>query len=417
MSVKENIKTFVSNENTFVFLIALVLITLPLKHIINSISIIIFLLFTLTYCLIYKNKVRFNKVSILFISIYLLVVLSLLWTINFDDSIKGLQKMLSFFVIPIGFMFMPELNDQKILKILKYFSYSMVIYALFCLIIGVSKFLISQETSHLFYHSLSSPLNQISAIYLSVYIAFSLFFFVINTNSKKIIHYFSIIILMIFLLLLSSKIIISVAFLAIVVYLVKIKRNLLFISALFLLIASFIFFMPDAPNNVKHRVNTEVLKTRMTEVLTKNEFGQNYYWTGFGLRLFQVRSYFEMVNEDHVFSMGYGISASQKKLIQKYQAYNIYPGFYNYNFHNQYIQILAELGILGFLLLISIFFLGIINSIKYKNLLFIAFNFLILFLCITESYLWRQRGMVFFITVVLLLYKTPSNFYFTKKIN
>jgi len=176
-------------------------------------------------------------------------------------------------------------------------------------------------------------------------------------------------------------------------------------------------FMPDAPDNVKQRVNTEILKTRTTEVLTKNEFGQNYYWTGFGLRLFQARSYFEMVNEDHVFSMGYGISASQKKLIQKYQAYNIYPGFYNYNFHNQYIQILAELGILGFLLLISIFFLGIINSIKYKNRLFIVFNFLILFLCITESYLWRQRGMVFFITIVLLLYKTPSNFYLTKNIN
>jgi len=367
MSVKKNIKPFVSNENTFVFLITLMLITLPLKHIINSMSIILFLLFTLTYSLIYKNKVRFNKVSVLFISIYLLVVLSLLWTINFDDSIKGLQKMLSFFVIPIGFMFMPELNDQKILKILKYFSYSMVIYALFCLIIGVSKFLISQETSHLFYHSLSSPLNQISAIYLSVYIAFSLFFFVINRNSKKIIHYFSIIILIIFLLLLSSKIIISVAFLAIVVYLVKIKRNLLFISALFLLIASFIFFMPDAPNNVKHRVNTEVLKTRMTEVLTKNEFGQNYYWTGFGLRLFQARSYFEMVNEDHVFSLGYGISASQKKLIQKYQAYNIYPGFYNYNFHNQYIQILAELGILGFLLLISIFFFSLLGFFNVKN--------------------------------------------------
>ena len=222
---------------------------------------------------------------------------------------------------------------------------------------------------------------------------------------------------MIFLLLLSSKIIISFTFLAIVFYLVKIRHNLLFISALFLLIASFMLFMPDAPNNVKQRVNTEVIKTRMTEVLTKNEFGQNYYWTGFGLRLFQVRSYFEMVNEDHVFSMGYGISASQKKLIQKYQAYNIYPGFYNYNFHNQYIQILAELGILGFLLLISIFFLGIINSIKYKNLLFIVFNFLILFLCITESYLWRQRGMVFFITVFLLLYKASSNSYYSKNIN
>ncbi len=417
MSVKKNIKTLVSNENTFVFLITLMLITLPLKHIVNSISIILFLIFTLAYNLIYKNKTRFTIVNFLFISIYVLAVLSLLWTINFDESIKGLQKMLSFLVIPLGFMFTPGLNDFKIYKVLRYFSYSMVLYALYCLIIGALKFLTSQDTSHLFYHSLSSPLNQINAIYLSVYIAFSLFFFIINTKSKNTIHSFSITVLMIFLILLSSKIIISFTFLTIVIYLVKIRYNLFFISALFIIITSLIFFMPDAKNNIKQRINNEVLRTRTSEVLNKKEFGQNYYWTGFGLRLFQAKSYFEMVNEDHVLSTGYGISASQKKLTQKYQAYKLYPGFYSYNFHNQYFQILAELGILGFLLLISIFFLGVFNSIKYKNLLFIGFNFLILFLCITESYLWRQRGMVFFITVFLLLYKTPSNFYYSKNLN
>jgi O-antigen ligase len=417
MSAQKNIKAFIYSENTFVFLISFVLITLPLKHIINSISLILFLIFALTYRLIFKNKITVNKVSIWFITIYVLVVLSLLWTIDFDETIKGLRKMLSFLIIPLGFISMPKLNYYQVFKILKNFSYSVVLYSLYCLTIGLSKYITTLDTSYLHYHSLSSPLDQISAIYLSVYVAFAIFFFIVNT--KKLIHYFFIIILMVFLILLSSKIIVSITLLAIVVYLAKLKNKLLFISAFIIIITGTLIFISNAENSIKQRIENEVMNTKSLEVLTKEDFGENYYWTGIGLRLFQARSYFEMLNEDQIFLTGYGFKASQKKLIQKYKAYNLYPGFYNYNFHNQYIQILAELGIVGFLVLISIFFLGIKNSIKYKKQLFIAFNFLILFLCITETYLWRQRGMVFFITIFLLLYNYNSltNFQDSKKIN
>jgi O-antigen ligase len=417
MSAQKNIKAFIYSENTFVFLISFVLITLPLKHIINSISLILFLIFALTYRLIFKNKITVNKVSIWFITIYVLVVLSLLWTIDFDETIKGLRKMLSFLIIPLGFISMPKLNYYQVFKILKNFSYSVVLYSLYCLTIGLSKYITTLDTSYLHYHSLSSPLDQISAIYLSVYVAFAIFFFIVNT--KKLIHYFFIIILMVFLILLSSKIIVSITLLAIVVYLAKLKNKLLFISAFIIIITGTLIFISNAENSIKQRIENEVMNTKSLEVLTKEDFGENYYWTGIGLRLFQARSYFEMLNEDQIFLTGYGFKASQKKLIQKYKSYNLYPGFYNYNFHNQYIQILAELGIVGFLVLISIFFLGIKNSIKYKKQLFIAFNFLILFLCITETYLWRQRGMVFFITIFLLLYNYNSltNFQDSKKIN
>ncbi|MCF6297795.1 MAG: O-antigen ligase family protein [Flavobacteriaceae bacterium] len=415
MHVKKNIKTLVSYEKLFVILISLILITLPLKHNINSITIMLFLVFTLAHSLFYKNKITFNKASVLFISIYILAVLSLLWTINMDISIKGLQKMLSFLALPLGFILMPKLNNNNVLKVIKYFSFAMVFFALYCLIIGIAISLKTNDTSFLFYHTLSSPLNEINAIYLSVYISFSIFYFILSEKLKKNITAFLLTVLIVFLILLSSKIIISFTFVAISAHLLLNKRKLWFVLVIIVLISSIFILMPNASNSINNRVETELFNTRSKEILTKNEFGQTYYWTGFGLRLFQAKSYFEMINEDQVILTGYGIRASQEKLIKKYKEYNLYSGFYSYNFHNQYLQILAELGILGFLFLILIFGLGIYNSIKQNNLLFLGFNFLILFICITESYLWRQRGMVFFITLFLLFYIPSSNFYLSKK--
>jgi O-antigen ligase len=73
------------------------------------------------------------------------------------------------------------------------------------------------------------------------------------------------------------------------------------------------------------------------------------------------------------------------------------------NFHNQYIQVFAELGIVGFLLLLLMLVLSISNAIASKNYFHIAFSVLMLSLFITESFLWRQRGVTFFIVMYCVL--------------
>jgi len=111
----------------------------------------------------------------------------------------------------------------------------------------------------------------------------------------------------------------------------------------------------------------------------------------------------EFLFEEPIFWNGFGLNASLSKLQQKEKFYNLYPGYGNFNFHNQYVQVFAELGIIGFVILLFMLFLNIKNALKYKDFLHIAFAILMISLFLTESFLWRQRGVLFFMIFYCLL--------------
>ena len=99
------------------------------------------------------------------------------------------------------------------------------------------------------------------------------------------------------------------------------------------------------------------------------------------------------------------------QLWEKEKQYNLYPGYGTFNFHNQYVQNFAELGCIGFLLLVLILSINLKNAFKNKDFIHIAFTVLMISLFLTESFLWRQRGVVFF-TVFYCLFNTtiyPDN--------
>ena len=177
-------------------------------------------------------------------------------------------------------------------------------------------------------------------------------------------------------------------------------KKLSFIHSGFAGIVLLLFFL--ASFNFYNRVEKEFYKTKINEVLTKKEFGHVYDWTGSGLRIFQIRAFAEILLDKKKYLFGLGLNNSQKSLNDKYNEYDLYPGFQNYNFHNQYIQILSELGFIGLLIVGSIFITMLKQAISNKDYFLLSFIFLILFVLMTESFIWRQRGMVFFITVMLL---------------
>jgi O-antigen ligase len=115
--------------------------------------------------------------------------------------------------------------------------------------------------------------------------------------------------------------------------------------------------------------------------------------------------FYEILSEQKKYSLGFGLSNSQPSLNKKYTDYNLYPGFLNYNYHNQYIQIVAELGFVGLFFMLSLFLILLRQSILNKDYFLFYFILLTITVCFTESFLWRQRGMVFFITFALLLCK------------
>jgi O-antigen ligase len=122
----------------------------------------------------------------------------------------------------------------------------------------------------------------------------------------------------------------------------------------------------------------------------------------------------EFLEEDAIIWKGFGLNASLNKLLEKEQYYNLYPGYGKFNFHNQYVQIFAELGIIGFVILLFMLFLNIKNALKYKDFLHITFAILMISLFLTESFLWRQRGVLFFM-IFYCLFNTMNQSIIEKK--
>lgn len=388
-------------------LLLLVLITLPIKgYAINSTAVILFLIFSL-YSFLKKDKTFvINKISILFIGIYAVSFLSLIWSDNLKNTSQGLTRFLSYLIIPISFSLQPLLVNKKN-KILDLFVKLLFFYSIYAVLMALNQAIKNQDISFLFYHKLSANFGNMNAIYLSVYTSFSVLFILIKKRKSNF-DKFILLYLLLFLILLSSKTILIITFILLFHFILR-KRFLLmnkqkktYISLLFivLLIAAF------ASTNIVNRVKVEIDKTKVVEVLNTKKFTHIYLWTGFGLRVFQVKMFYEISKEKGNILLGMGLNNAQATLNEKYMQYNLYPGFLGYNYHNQYIQIFAELGLFGLIVLLLIFFSIVRKAFISKDYLLLYFITLVLGVCLTETFLWRQRGMVFFLTITLLLYKT-----------
>lgn len=388
-------------NNISEILVMIILVTLPLGGFaINSIAVILFFITSIFNYFKKKPKLHFSKIFVLFFAIYLLFVLSLIWTDNTQKTLDGLVRFLSYLVLPIAFLFNENnmFNKEKILRI---FSKTLLIFAGYCIFFGMLNSIKKEDTTYLFYHELSGNLSNLNAIYLSVFTSFGICFFLFK-ESKSNFDKFGLAFLSLFLLLLSSKIIIFSTILIFIFYFFskeKLKNiNLKYVSII--LVCSILFFL--ASSNLHERIKIEFEKTNINEVLHKKDFGAIYLWTGTGLRVFQIKAFIEILQEQKTLFLGLGLNNSQKYLNDKYKEYNLYPGFLNYNFHNQYIQVFAEIGLFGILLFLLLFFTAIKDAIIHKDYFYISFMFLILVVCFSETFLWRQRGMVFFITIILL---------------
>jgi len=166
-------------------------------------------------------------------------------------------------------------------------------------------------------------------------------------------------------------------------------------------------------NDVIFKPEDKVYNVSIKQAWTNDTFQPNDYFPGTAFRVYQFRIFTEMLAEDNIFWTGYGLNASYPKIEQKTIQYNLFlgndsqEGYQNKNFHNQYVQNFAELGILGLLLLLAMLFINLKNAIKSKDFVHIAFAVLMISLFLTESFLWRQRGVMFFTVIYCLFNVQP----------
>ncbi len=422
-NVFQNLKQEYNNHPSLLFVL-LALLCIPLGYAFNSLSLALLIIITLIN--FKKADVSFKNYLIFPILLYILMLLSLTWSIDTDRTIAAISKELPLLLFPICFLLFRTFSDDEKQKIIKGFSYGMVAFAVFYLINASIRFLNSQDTSVFFYHELVT--KDVNAIHVSVYMSVSFFYFLvkpIKTNWDKLA--LAILFLMVFLL--SSKNIV-VVFIGLLGYYYlffsktakKLRLRNLILAIVILLSLPFIgkvkerfkqeyeTIMTDSSvNDVINKGSETVYNVSIKQAWNNDTFKPNDFFPGTAFRVYQFRIFTEFLQEEAIFWKGFGLDASYSKIEEKGVQYHLFlgnqyqEGYQKMNFHNQYIQVFAELGIFGFLLLIIMLALTIRNGIASKNYFHIAFSVLMIFLFITESFLWRQRGVTFFIVMYCVL--------------
>ena len=424
-NVFQDIKLENKNNPVFVFII-LALLTIPLAMILSSISLGFLVVATAIY--FKKSNFKFDNNLVLPIILYFLMLLSITWTVDFDRTSTALLKQIPLLIIPVCFMVFQSFTENQKQKIIQYYSYGIVLFAIFYLIRAIIRFVLTHDTSVFFYHELVS--KEVNAIHVSVYVAIAFFYF-FTKPLKKTLDFIVLTILLLLVFLLSSKNI-TVVFigLMIVYHLFYSKlskqlrlKNLIIVGVLLISFA----FIGKIKDRFKQEYETIMTDSTVNDVISKNgatvynvsikqswtneKFQPNDFFPGTAFRVYQFRVFLELMHENNIFWQGFGLNASYNKIEEKGIYYNVYlgdgtknlEGYQKKNFHNQYVQNFAELGIFGFLILIIMLFVNLKNGINNKNFIHISFAVLMISLFLTESFLWRQRGVMFF-TIMYCLF-------------
>ncbi len=403
--------------------VAIVAITIPMGSAVNSAAIGVFCFFSLV--LANYRQLEIKVYPIFPILIFGLMALSFCWTIDHERSLGGIVKSIPLFAIPFTFWLLPDFTLKSRELILRIFSYAMVGFGIFYLLRAFYRYIQTGDTSVFFYHDLVSL--KVNAIYVSSFMALALVWFIAK-KSPSTLEKVCIAFVVIVLILLSSKnITIIVALLLVgyffISYRKKIRKRSFIVIASIVVAGAFLL-----GNKIKNRIEQE-LQTNVTENTINHQlsnssgnvynvsirqawsnptFRENDFFPGAALRVYQFRICIEMMAEDGVFWTGYGVNATNQKIEQKRVHYNLYPAYgRDYNFHNGYVQLFAEVGVFGFLLLVLMLLYNLKNAVRTKDFVHISFAVVMISLFLTESFLSRQRGIVFF-TVFYCLFNASA---------
>lgn len=412
-----------SKTNISFLPLVLLMVSIPLKLGINNVFLVVFVV----SILMNKSKSRFSFSLVLMLPIllFLWMGLSYFWSIDPSRTINAIPKEIALLIIPLSFSIFLISKNQKLISI-RIYSFAMVLFVVYYLVRAIIRYTITQDSRVFFYHGENEDdyglvPKLLNAIHFSVFVAIAFFYFFTQEVKSKLNIGLSLL-LFGFIVLLSSKNIILVLIILIAIYLLfyskianKMRlRNLIVLLTILGLALSFgkikerfeAEFQQNTAKSLSHNVIKKSVQNvhniSIYEAWNNEKFYPNAFFPGTAFRVYQARLFFEFLEEEPIFWNGFGLNASLIKIEEKGKKYDVFlgdkktEGYQMKNFHNQYIQNFAELGVIGFVLLILILGLNLKNAFKSKDFIHIAFAILMISLFLTESFLWRQRGIVFF---------------------
>jgi O-antigen ligase len=400
------------HHQIYFYLLILIAVSLPFTVRLNSFFVI---LLAINWLIEGGYKLKFsrlqsNTLAKLSIGFYLFHIIGLAYTSDLQPGLSDVETKLSLFVFPLIISSTQLLTKQQFEYLLKWFVAACLLAITICFGHAFYQYFVNHTTEYFYYHALSGAI-EIHAIYLAMYLNFSigiLIYFLSRRGNKmpvqhRLMYLAFILFFSIGIFFLASKIIIICFFLFCNVFVARlffIKYGLVSSVAFTTLInISILILLLNIPYT-KERFLVE--KDLNFDFMEKNEYDREY--SGLVLRVVLWKFTVDILNAQQGWILGVGTGDGQHLLDQSYRTHGMYTGNINfndhgylgYNTHNQYVQFLLSLGILGLLYFLLILGLSSIQAIQHKNYLYLYFLLLFALSAVSEANLCTQKGVVFY---------------------
>lgn len=357
-------------------LVSVFVLTIPLSQYISTKLLIILLIFSFFVKHDWRRVVSNSWDIIFFISI---LMLGLLYSANLGAGFKVLETNFSFVAISIIFLAKTDFSEKKAIAISNYFTLGISIACALCFVNASFNFYQDRDVSVFLFENLTGIINS-QPTYFAYYLIFAITFglhrlYFNEIKNKKGFIVAAIIFFFIILMLTSG----STAFVSIL-----------------LVLAFFILKFLTEPAKSSYKIIVFGLSIFF--------LGSMFYVSYFDLNSFQGSNYWERfvlwdaaINATPNLLIGVGTGDYTSVLNDYYRSHNLSQfSVSNYNAHNQFIQTLLSNGILGLVALLIMLIRPLVLSIRYQNPLGILVFFSFFIYGLTEVFLGRYQGVVFF---------------------
>ncbi len=406
-----NLNSFVTNYNK-IQLIILVLLVASLPFYLKISNVLIGLAATSSLLNIITQKrwhaLRVNKLSLLIIGYFFLEVLGLFYTErqNLKIGIFTLDKHQSFILLPIIFLDF-KISPSARKSIFLSFVTSCFIASLICIGVNLHESItLYDQFFHewLFSHDRVSEPIGMQAVYFALYLSFCILILLDMLKEKyqtlsRMQIFFVALLLVYFLVVivaLGARTVMVGLILTILINLILYGRqmrskNMYILAALVpFVFAVFVMLNP-------------VVKTRFMDMLKDNYDSSNYgsYFARTHIWIPGI----EAIRENILFGVGTG--DHQSELNKKFLEHKYTEGVrLEFNMHNQYLQTALNLGLIGFSLLLFIFYIQVKEGFNRQDFLYLSFLLLFILACITEAMLVINKGTIFFIVLSYIFFNS-----------
>ncbi|NBW34961.1 MAG: hypothetical protein EBR30_08075 [Cytophagia bacterium] len=328
-----------------------------------------------------KQMLRNSWDALLYLSI---LVIGLFYSENLSAGLKVIESNLSFLGVPLIFSRINTFSKNNILAIGYSFILGLAVACIICLTNAWIQYQATGATHYFFFYDLTDVIG-FQPTYFAYYLIFAITYLLFNMYYH-----------------LGASInligrILGVLFLFLMLMLTG--GHTAFVSILLIFSFFILKFLIEGRNREKKIVTglviTMLLGMFITALLNKGE--RSLILTDSWDRLVLWESAIEATPNSFI---GVGTGDYKNTLNEYYRAHNLQKfANENYNSHNQFIQVLFSNGLLGIFSLFILVGRPLYLSIKNQHLLGILLFFPFLIYGMTEVFLGRYQGIVFFILI------------------